>query len=93
MAAWTLYDEVGVKEDVSDIITNISPTKTPFLSTLKTEKVHQKRHDWQEDALDAAASERGCRRCGRHGNRAGRDGPAFQLHANPDEDHQGLWLG
>jgi hypothetical protein len=56
MAAWTLYDEVGVKEDVSDIITNISPTKTPFLSTLKTEKVHQKRHDWQEDALDAAAS-------------------------------------
>src|SRR5580700_9841479 len=53
MATWTSYDEVGIKEDVSDIITNISPTKTPFLSSLKTEKIHQKRHDWQEDALDA----------------------------------------
>lgn len=56
MATWTQYDEVGLKEDVSDIITNISPTKTPFLSSLKTEKVHQKRHDWQEDALDATVA-------------------------------------
>ncbi len=47
------YDEVGIKEDVSDIIVNISPTKTPFLSSLKTEKITQKRHDWQEDALAA----------------------------------------
>ena len=53
MAVWQSYDEVGIKEDVSDIITNISPTKTPFLSTLKTEKVHQRRHDWQEDSLAA----------------------------------------
>lgn len=50
------YDEVGVKEDVSDVITNISPTKTPFLSSLKTEKTTQKKHDWQEDALDAAGA-------------------------------------
>jgi hypothetical protein len=56
MATYTQYDEVGIKEDVSDIISNISPTKTPFLSSLKSEKATQKRHDWQEDALDAAAS-------------------------------------
>jgi hypothetical protein len=56
MATWTSYDEIGVKEDVSDVITRITPTKTPFLSSLKTEKVHQKRHDWQEDALDAVAA-------------------------------------
>lgn len=50
------YDEVGVKEDVSDIITNISPTKTPFQSSLRTEKLTQKRHDWQEDSLDATGA-------------------------------------
>lgn len=55
MATYTSYDEVGVKEDVSDIITNLSPTKTPFLSSLRTEKITQKKHDWQEDALAAAA--------------------------------------
>jgi hypothetical protein len=51
----TSYDEVGVKEDVSDVITNIVPRKTPFLTSLKTEKVHQKVHQWQEDDLAAAA--------------------------------------
>lgn len=56
MATYTSYDEVGAKEDVSDIITNISPTKTPFLSSLKTEKIHQRVHQWQEDSLDAVAT-------------------------------------
>ena len=55
MATYTTYDEVGVKEDIADIITNISPTKTPFQMVLKSEKVHQPHHQWQEDALDAAA--------------------------------------
>jgi hypothetical protein len=55
MATYKTYDEVGVKEDVSDVITNISPTKTPFQSSLKTEKIHQKTHQWQEDQLDAPA--------------------------------------
>lgn len=56
MALFTSYDEVGVKEDVSDIITTLTPTKTPFLSSLKTQKISQKKHDWQEDALDAVAT-------------------------------------
>jgi hypothetical protein len=56
MATWTAYDEVGVKEDVSDVISNITPTKTPFVSSLKTESIHQMKHDWQEDALDAVAT-------------------------------------
>src|ERR1700735_1460696 len=56
MPGYSSYDEVGVKEDVSDIITNISPTKTPFHSSLKTEKIHQKNHQWQEDVLDAVGS-------------------------------------
>jgi hypothetical protein len=44
---------VGRAEDVSDIITNLSPTKTPFSSSLKSEKVSQRNFDWQEDSLRA----------------------------------------
>ena len=40
MAAFTAYDVVGKKEDISDIITNISPTDTPFISSIGSEKVH-----------------------------------------------------
>ena len=39
MAVYTTYDQVGKAEDVSDIITDISPTATPFQSMIKSEKV------------------------------------------------------
>lgn len=45
------YDQVGVKEDISDIISNISPTKTPFQASLKSEKVNNTIFQWQEDSL------------------------------------------
>lgn len=51
MATFQTYTEVGLKEDVSDIITNISPRKTPFLSTIGNEKIHQPLFQWQEDSL------------------------------------------
>lgn len=50
------YDMVGVKEDISDIITNISPTKTPFQAQIGTEGVHQIHYQWQEDSLIAAGA-------------------------------------
>jgi len=50
------YDQVGVKEDISDIITNISPTKTPFQTMIGSEGVHQRTHQWQEDSLIAAGA-------------------------------------
>lgn len=49
------YDMVGVKENISNVISNISPTKTPFQSAIGNEKVTQRTHQWQEDSLDAAA--------------------------------------
>lgn len=55
MALYTRYDQVGVKEDISDIITNISPTVTPFQSMIGTEKAKQTLVQWQEDELRAAA--------------------------------------
>lgn len=53
MAQWTSYDTVGKKEDVSDIISNLSPTRTPFISAIGTEKVHNTLYQWQEDDLRA----------------------------------------
>lgn len=49
------YDQVGIKEDISDVITNISPTLTPFQSLLKSEKVANTVFGWQEDSLAAVA--------------------------------------
>jgi hypothetical protein len=51
------FDVVGAKEDVSDIISNITPTKAPFTSLVKSTSVHNKTFDWQEDSLrDTAAN-------------------------------------
>ena len=49
------YDQVGKKEDISDVISNISPTKTPFQSLIKTERVNNTLFQWQEDSLAAVA--------------------------------------
>jgi hypothetical protein len=53
MAVYTSYDVVGVKEDISDIITNISPTATPFMTSIGNEKVTQQLFQWQTDILRA----------------------------------------
>ena len=47
------YDQVGKKEDVSDVISNITPTKTPFVSSIGTRKVSNTLFQWQEDSLRA----------------------------------------
>ena len=49
------YDQVGIKEDVSDVISNISPTKTPFQTLIKTERVANRLFQWQEDSLAGVA--------------------------------------
>jgi hypothetical protein len=53
MATYQTYQQVGIKEDISDIITNISPTKTPFQTDIGNEKVTQPLFQWQEDSLRA----------------------------------------
>jgi hypothetical protein len=57
MAQYVTYDMVGIKEDISDVISNITPTKTPFQSMIGMEKVSNKYFQWQEDSLrDVAAN-------------------------------------
>jgi len=49
------YGIKGIREDLSDIIHNISPTDTPLYSKLKKGKAKNTYHEWQTDALGAAA--------------------------------------
>ena len=53
MATYQTYQQIGLAEDVSDVISNISPTKTPFQSSIGSEKVSAKLFEWQEDSLRA----------------------------------------
>lgn len=53
MPLYTTFDAVGAKEDISTIISNISPTKTPMQTSIGNEKVTQKLYQWQEDVLRA----------------------------------------
>jgi hypothetical protein len=55
MSQFKTYDQVGKKEDISDVISNISPTTTPFQSLLKTERANNTVFQWQEDALASVA--------------------------------------
>lgn len=56
MATYQTYTEIGIKEDISDIIGNISPRKTPFSSSISNEKVTQPLYQWQEDSLRAVSA-------------------------------------
>jgi len=50
------YDAIGNREDLSDIITMISPTDTPFMSGISRRSVTSTKAEWQTDALAAASS-------------------------------------
>lgn len=51
MPTYTTYDTVGIKEDVSDVISNLTPTKTPFLSLIGADKTKSRKFEWLEDTL------------------------------------------
>ncbi len=55
MATYQTFTQVGIKEDISDIITNLTPTKTPFQSNIGSEKINNVLFQWQEDSLRAVA--------------------------------------
>jgi len=49
--------QVGNREDLSDVLYDISPTETPFLTAAKKGKATAVNHEWLTDALaDAAAN-------------------------------------
>ncbi len=50
------YDVKGIREDLSNVIHDISPEETPFYSSLKKTKASNTYHEWQTDALRASAA-------------------------------------
>jgi len=49
------YDANGIREDLENVIYNISPEETPFYSSLKKVSASNTYHEWQTDTLRASA--------------------------------------
>jgi hypothetical protein len=56
MATFTAHAAIGQREDLSDVIYDISPTDTPLLNTLARGKATAVFHEWQTDSLAAATT-------------------------------------
>lgn len=52
---FTRYSAVGIREDLSNVIYNISPEETPFISNIGRENVKNTYFEWQTDSLAAAS--------------------------------------
>jgi hypothetical protein len=50
------YDAVGIREDLQDIIYDVSPTETPFYSSVAKVKATNTLHEYQTDSLRASST-------------------------------------
>jgi len=50
------YDANGIREDLSDVIYNVSPEETPLLSSIAKVKASNTYHEWQTDSLRSSAA-------------------------------------
>ena len=55
MTTYQTYTAIGQREDLTDVIYDISPTDTPFMSSIGKTKATATFHEWQTDALAAPA--------------------------------------
>lgn len=53
---FTTFDAKGIREDLSNVITNIAPEETPYMSNIGRESVSNSLFEWQTDTLAAAAA-------------------------------------
>lgn len=51
MATFTTYDAVGIREQLADVIYNISPEETPFISNVGRKNVANTLFEFQTDSL------------------------------------------
>jgi hypothetical protein len=56
MPTFTAHSAIGQREDLTDIIYDISPTETPFMSSIGKTKATAVYHEWQTDSLAAATT-------------------------------------
>ena len=50
------YDAVGIREDLQDVIYDVSPEETPFYTSCAKVSASNTYHEWQTDALRASAA-------------------------------------
>jgi hypothetical protein len=50
------YDAVGIREDLANVIYDVSPEETPFYTTCKKVTASNTYHEWQTDALRSSSS-------------------------------------
>jgi len=50
------YDAVGIREDLENVIYDVSPEETPFYTTCKKVTASNTYHEWQTDALRASGA-------------------------------------
>ena len=50
------YDAVGIREDLQNVIYDVSPEETPFYSSCKKGTASNTLHEWQTDSLRASAA-------------------------------------
>ena len=50
------YDAVGIREDLSDIIYDVSPEETPLFTALAKTKATNVKHEWQTDSLRSSGA-------------------------------------
>jgi hypothetical protein len=53
---FTTFDAKGIREDLSNVITNIAPEETPYMSNIGRESVSNSLFEWQTDTLASAAA-------------------------------------
>jgi len=53
---FTTFDAKGIREDLSNIITNIAPEETPYMSNIGRESISNSLFEWQTDTLASAAA-------------------------------------
>ena len=51
MPTYTRFDAIGAREDLSDVIYNISPQDTPIMSSIGKTSAKAVYHEWQTDTL------------------------------------------
>jgi hypothetical protein len=55
-ATFSSFTVVGIREDLSDVIYDISPQDTPIMSSIGKSKATNVYHEWQTDSLAAATT-------------------------------------
>ena len=56
VGTFATYNQIGAREDLTDMIFRISPTEVPFGSAAAREKATSTKHEWQIDVIAAAVA-------------------------------------